>query len=118
MALVKTKTLENGFEAEYWKVLETNINYLNKNSHVTIGLYKDKQARIDGKRPVETQSFDWAGDNFPFTVGAMEQENVIAISYEKIKEPKLETVVIPGIDGEPDTEEQRDSNFFSDAVDD
>jgi hypothetical protein len=91
----------------YWKIIETNINWLSRGSHVTIACYVNKQARIDGKQPILTRSFDWSGqDDFPFDLELLDQENenVIHMSYEKIKESKLD-------------ENGVESNEFVNAVD-
>lgn len=139
MGLIKQKEVDtSGYTAEYWKIIETNINYVDRVSHVTMGLYKDKQARQNGKNPVESASFDWLGDEFPFDIDILDEEgnNAVKIAYEKIKESKKETVVIspaiPAIPAVYDEEgnivteevpevpavtEEREMNFFADAVD-
>jgi hypothetical protein len=106
MALIKQKEAHNtGAMGEYWRILETNISYESKLSRISLGLYKNKQARLDGKAPLDYQYFNWDGENFPFTVEELNNSNPIAISYERIKESKLD-------------EEDNETNFFADAIDD
>lgn len=105
MALIKEKTLNSGVTGEYWRIIETNISYQSQLAHVTIGLYKDKQARLDGKDTLATQSFDWSGEDFPFTIDELTRCNPVQLSYIKIKESKLD-------------EEGNETNFFADAIDD
>jgi len=94
MALIKSTTLPYDGDAvsAYWKIIETNINCVAKSSHVTIACWINKQARLDGKQPFTSQSFDWSGDDFPFSMELLDEEgnNAVKISYEKIKESKLD----------------------------
>lgn len=80
----------------YYKIIETNINYLYNTAHVSMGGWLDKASRDDGKNPIISESFDWSGDEFPFNISVLNEEdkNTISVSYEKIKEskPKTETV--------------------------
>lgn len=106
MALLKTKTQPTGTTCEYWKVIETNINWLNQSAHVSLAGFLDQAARQAGKQPLEAVSFDWSGEDFPFTLSVLDQENenTVKVAYEKIKESKLD-------------EEGNETNFFVDAID-
>jgi hypothetical protein len=81
MALELTKNLDNGFSGNYWKVLETNINWKDKYSHITLGLFKDKAARDAGKTIIDAKAYDWSGADFPFVDGKSPRDT----SYDKIK---------------------------------
>lgn len=102
MALKKSKTLATGVVGEYWKIVDLNINWLTNQAHVAMCLWVDQQARLDGKQPLESQSFDWSGTNFPFT--DEEPQNERATAYTKIKESNLD-------------EEGNEQNWFADATD-
>ena len=107
MALLKSKADQYGNGGiSYWKIIETNINWLTKNSHCTLAGYVNQQARLDNKQPLESQSFDWSGDQFPFSLDVLNQEdeNVIKVAYGKIKESKLD-------------ENNVEQNWFADAED-
>jgi hypothetical protein len=65
----------------YWKVVDLNCNWLNKNCHVSLCAWVDQQARTDLKQPIAQRSFDWSGDRFDFDV----EENLVAQVYAKIK---------------------------------
>lgn len=90
----------------YWKIIETNINWLNKNSHICLAGYNSKISRENLKQPMDSVFFDWNNDDFPFDINILNQENenIIHIAYEKIKESKLD-------------ENNNETNFFADAMD-
>jgi hypothetical protein len=107
MALEKIKEIDNlGISGDYHKIVETNINWASRGSHVTLATYLNQQARLDGKNPLETTSFDWSGDEFPFDLPTLDAEgmNTIKVAYTKIKESKLD-------------EEGNETNWFADAID-
>jgi hypothetical protein len=85
MALKIEKDTNYGVSATYWKIIETNINYLSKNSRVVVAGYIDQKARDNGKEPLAGFGFDWNGEEFPFSVDALTEENPVKIAYEKIK---------------------------------
>lgn len=90
---------------EYFKIVETNINWLTRSAHIVLAGWINEQARLDGKEPMDTKSFDLAGDEFPFDIEKLSEEgvNTLSVAYEVIKEPKIE--------------EEKDTNVFSKAVD-
>jgi len=94
MALIKSTNLPYDGEAveAYWKIIETNINWLTKSSHVTISAWIDQEARENGKQPFASKSFDWSGADFPFGIETLDEEgnNAVKISYTKIKESILD----------------------------
>ena len=91
---------------EYWRVIETNINWQNKSSHVVIAGYINKKARTDNKQPIECVAFDWSGTEFPFELDVLneENENTVAIAYKKIKESVV-------------NDKKEETNWFADAID-
>ena len=54
MGLLKTKTTDSGYQAEYWKIISYNVDVLNKRANVQLGLYKDKTSADSGLKPLET----------------------------------------------------------------
>ena len=71
----------------YWKVVEMNINWLNKSMHVTLLGWLDEQSRIDGRQPISSRSYDWSGDDFPFNTDILmdEANALIGAIYGKIQ---------------------------------
>jgi hypothetical protein len=106
MALIKNKEVNNsGVTGEYWRIVETNISYESTSARVVLALYVDEQARTDGKSPIYYQDFVWSGDEFPFSISELSEANPVHIAYVKIKESKLD-------------DEENETNWFADAVDD
>lgn len=99
--------------SKYWKIIETNINWLNSTAHVTVGGWVSEQARLDGKDPLDTRSYDFMADNFPFVISELDKEgvNTLSVAYEAITKPKIETVQT----GEQ--VQEIDKNEFSSAAD-
>jgi hypothetical protein len=90
----------------YHRIIEININYSTRSSHVAMACYINRQARLDGKQPIKTQSFDWSGDEFPFDTVVLSEDgiNAVSVAYEKIKVSKLD-------------EEGNETNVFVNATD-
>ena len=88
MALEKAiQTPYDTIDATYWKVAETNINYLTNQAHVTLLGFVSKEARDAGKQSIMDRSYDWSGDDFPFTIEELDKAgiNAVKLAYEKIK---------------------------------
>jgi hypothetical protein len=105
MALLKKKQDPYGNGGiEYFKIIETNINWLDKTCHITLAGYVNQKARDEGKQPIESESFNWANEEFPFDLEKLnlKDENTVKVAYEKIKESKIE--------------EGKETNFFVDAL--
>lgn len=83
MALQKSIQTNFGIEATYWKVVEINVNWHEKRSHVTLLGWVDQGARDSGKQPIDQRTFDWGGEDFPFV--DKEPQNERAKAYEKVK---------------------------------
>lgn len=107
MALLLNYETKSGFKCSesYWKVIETNINWLNRTAHVVLAGWVNAKAKEDGKSPMDTKSYDYTEENFPFDEQELKSEGVSTrtIAYEAIKAPKVEGEV--------------DQNVFSSAVD-
>lgn len=109
MALQQAHTTDSGVSGNYWRVLETNINYAQRQSRVTLGLYRDETARREERQVLEVRSYDWReGDtqhqpsifdpetgelvaqtpillSWPFAISEMDSANPVAIAYQAIK---------------------------------
>ena len=48
MALKKTTTYK-GIETDYWRIIQSNQDYNNDRTLVTLALYKNRAARLDSK---------------------------------------------------------------------
>jgi len=84
MALRKTKELQNGVQADYWKIFQCGV----KSKIVRIGLFKSKEIAENLNNKIEHRTFTYKEN--PFTVEAMDiaDQNPLKIAYEKIKESK------------------------------
>ena len=96
MALLKTKTLDNGTEGNYWKIVRINTYYPLKQSEVLLGLYLNQEIREQGKPVLEIKTFSL---NIPDLNGDLRAQ-----AYTLIEESKLDT-------------QGKETNFFVDAVD-
>ena len=87
MALQIELLTKFGTPATYWKIVETNINWHEKRSHITLAGWIDKQARLDGHTPIDFRTFDWSGTEYPFETSVLDEEdkNALTVAYEKIK---------------------------------
>ena len=112
MALKKIKQIK-GINADYWKIVDCDV----KNGIVMLALYYDKDSAkvrdnmLDGRVKFNIE--------FPIDVVAP-----LAYAYTKIKESKMENVVIKeavyGEDGqllEEEVKELRETNWFFDSED-
>ena len=80
MALQKTKTIK-GFFCNYWRIIETNANFLRGDAVVTLALYKDQTARNEDQTAIiETISFDLGSD----------LNNSIYSGSDKVKDIKVQ----------------------------
>lgn len=87
MALIKNIETQYGIDANYWKVVDLNVNWLTKQSHISLLGWNSKTDRVEGKQSLASRVYDWSGEDFPFTIEALdaENENAVKIAYEKIK---------------------------------
>lgn len=103
MALFKPKTLPTGVTGDYWTIADLNVNKLTKFAHVTICLFVNELVRrTPGAQPIDSMSFSWQGEDFPFVV----EGNNYAAAYTKMKQP----VPAPMEGG-------LTASFFADALD-
>lgn len=110
MALIKAKDYK-GINCDYWIVLKYDWEKLTNKTHVTLWLYQSEQTRqsnLDNYVRVDWVTLDW----WDYTVEQI---------YIKLKESKKEVIEVPVISKNwealtPITEE-REKNWFADAID-
>ena len=118
MALIKEKVVK-GLVADYWKIVDCNV----KTGDVMLALYANKESAKQRGNMLEGRvKF---GISFPVDV-----TNPISYAYTKIKESKLETIVIEEaieeqldevgniiVEAKEAVTEEVETNWFVDAVD-
>lgn len=75
MALKKEVTMDDGQVAEYWKVAAVHLDAINKEVRCAASVFKDEQARQDGKSPATTKSF-----SVPFSSAPDAYNDLVAAS--------------------------------------
>ncbi len=104
---------------EWWVVIETNINWLRETAHVVVAGWINEQAYLDGKQPIDSKSYDYSGDDFPFKIEELDKAgvNTLSVAYEKIQEPKIvEEIETPEKEGDEPVVIEKDINEFSASV--
>ena len=107
MALIKAIETETGVAAEYWRVIEVNLNWFAGVGAIALAGYVSKATRLAGKRPLDARQFPIQGADFAaFAPGELDKEgaNPVSKAYAYVK------AFAPG-QGQP-------ANPFADAVDD
>ena len=84
MALIKKIKTNLGIDATYWKIVDLNINWLDKTSHISLLGWVDKNARDNGLKPLTQRNFDFNNVEFPFI--DEEPQNERETAYNKIKQ--------------------------------
>lgn len=92
MGLQLKHVLENGIVGNYWRISDIFINMDKSYSRVSLSLYKNVDSRNDNKPPILTNTIELVNDNFPFSLEAMDKENIYKIAYNAIKKPKYEVL--------------------------
>ena len=87
MALQCTKTLDSGFDANYWQIYDLQLDKLDDRVICNIRLFKDHDARLAEKNPVYQTTYVWAGVDNPCTMDAMDAANSDPwkLCYDKLK---------------------------------
>lgn len=84
MGLEVSKTAKSGFEGTYLFMSKFEIEYKKRVANVYFELYKDRDVSLDPEgTSIETHSYTWAGDEFPFDDI---KEDPRAVAYTKAKE--------------------------------
>lgn len=81
MAIKLTKVLDNGFEANYWRVINVQADADSKMLSGMVALYKNKVARTEGKSPVTSILFNFRAENIT--------GNLVSLVYEYLKREQL-----------------------------
>jgi len=95
MAFYFEQLQENGFVCNYWRITRIEFDSEHLHSYVLLTLYKDKKARDDGRPGTgKVLRYDWKGEDYPFTVEAMQKNDPYKIAYEKIKSLKTKKTIL------------------------
>lgn len=81
MAIKLTRILNNGYTAEYWRILTIQASADDLNVSGMLGLYKNAKARRDGSTPISTELFN-------FTANAI-SGNLLSLVYDFLKQKQL-----------------------------
>lgn len=93
MALQKQKDTQFGIKANYWKIVKTNIDWHNKKANIIMVGFENKASRQANNAPLSQTNFEYEGTveigdkvlvPFPF----LPEDNIVAKSYELIKQTK------------------------------
>ena len=83
MAIKLKKTLDSGFEAEYWRIVYIQADADDKNVNGRVVVYKNKEARLNGAKPVgESILFNFSVDSIT--------GNLVLLAYNYLKTNILE----------------------------
>jgi hypothetical protein len=78
MALQQIIQHPTGTYSQYWKISETNLNYILKTGTIKMLGYVSEQARLDGKIHLDFRSFEVLEENFNtyFLPSSIDPQNV------------------------------------------
>lgn len=81
MAIKLTKVLNNGFEANYWRVLTVQADADSKILSGMVAIYKNKAARVAGNLPADSILYNFRADSIT--------GNLVSLVYEYLKSTQL-----------------------------
>jgi len=81
MAILKKVDTAFGVEAEYHKIVLTNINWLERKAHIEIVVYVNQEAREKNKQFLDGTTIDIFDEEFDYTP----DDNIVAKTYDKLK---------------------------------
>lgn len=67
MALLKARPTLFGVDADYWRIVQSNIDWASRRCFIALAGYVNQAARDDEKTPIAQEGFELAGDYFPFS---------------------------------------------------
>ncbi len=88
MALKVAIEGNTGAVADYWRVVEVNLNWFSASGQITIVGYLKKEARQAGKRPLDARQFPIEGPAFAaFAPEVLDEQgaNPLASAYRHVK---------------------------------
>lgn len=107
MALIKDIEGETGASAQYWRVIECNMNYFANVGAIALAGYVSKNARQNGKRPLDARQYPLQGTAFD----AFQDAALQASGKTPVKQAYLFIKSYVPAEGQP-------ANPFTDAIDD
>ena len=114
MALIKTKTNEQGVEYNYW-IPTVNSSAKTKKSQIIMEGYVSKEARNNGANFIERRDEGRLNIQYPTGEEVYTYLTTSRITKERIVDEEGKTVL--GEDGKP-TYTEIENNWFADAVSD
>jgi hypothetical protein len=81
MAIKLEKILDNGYTAEYWRILTIQASQDDLSVSGMVGLYKNAKARRDGSKPIHVELYS-------FTASAL-NGNLLSLVYDNLKQKQL-----------------------------
>jgi len=87
MALRLRSVTKENHVGEYWKIVNVNMNVVNRSSRIKIALYENRISRKSGGNPLDYRQYTWEDLENPFTFDTINVEGMdpIEIAYNKIK---------------------------------
>lgn len=77
-------TIDNqyGHPADYWVIVEINVNFARPYAHVVIEGWASKAKYLAGKHSIDARMYDFSAEDWPFADG---RGNLLRAAYDKIK---------------------------------
>jgi hypothetical protein len=93
MALQQIIQHPTGTYSQYWKISQTNLDYVNQTGTLVILGYVSEQARLDGKVPLDNKTFIISGSDF------LQWFAPVSVDPEEINQVKNAYLCIKGLTG-------------------
>jgi len=96
MGLQLSHEIATGHTGNYWAIDELYIEPIKREAGVRLRLWKDQQARIDGKPPMTLRTYGWHDEDYPYDLATLDTvgKNPMNIAYDIIKtKPEFEGAV-------------------------
>jgi len=86
MAL-RLKSVTKNNSGEYWKIVNVNMNPVNRSSKIKMALYENRISMTTGGEPLDFRQYIWEDIENPFTFDTITKngEDLIDLAYNKIK---------------------------------
>lgn len=123
MALLKQKEFK-GYVGEYWKIVDIQLDLVGSKMKVSLGLFKDRDARSQGKNNMLTREvFSFGSPEQFYAVAQMTVIQMVGWAYQQITAISYQDEVAKDEDGNILLDEENNPiiiqveipNWFSDA---
>jgi hypothetical protein len=85
MALGKAIELKNGVTVSYWRITRAELDGLANTTKIRLSGYLSAASRNEGKHPITSYEYLWAGANNPVTPQVLMAGQAYMACYTKIK---------------------------------